>query len=162
MVRRLSYFKNLGRSCHATTRARSRRRNRPTSGPEDGTQTGKSRHGARPLHESQRQHGSCCAGLFNQNQVSNVSARQTHLEIAPVVGHRVHDGNHAHHGERGDRQLSARSRIWRLSNARSFGSSKPNRCSMPCTSGCCCSARRCPVAQRRPKHWITACGAGWR
>ena len=32
-----------------------------------------------------------------------VSVRQSHLEIDPVPRHRVHDEDHAHHGERHDR-----------------------------------------------------------
>jgi hypothetical protein len=33
----------------------------------------------------------------------NVSVRQSHLEPSTVLGHRVHDEDNAHHGERGDR-----------------------------------------------------------
>lgn len=35
-----------------------------------------------------------------------------------------------------------------------------NRCSMSCTNGCCCSARKSRMARRRPEHWTTVSSAG--
>lgn len=34
---------------------------------------------------------------------TEVSVRQSRLEIEPLLVHRVHDEDHAHHGERHDR-----------------------------------------------------------
>lgn len=44
-----------------------------------------------------------CRVRSSEVDATNVSVRQSHLEIDPVSRHRVHDEHHAHYGERHDR-----------------------------------------------------------